>query len=65
MTVFDKVFYRDLIEAIILKIEGNYALIQFDSGTKICTNLHALKKIPQVCIVERQGGCIKNDPANI
>jgi hypothetical protein len=62
MLVGDRVKYSHSEEVVILKIEGNYALIQFDSGTKICNNLHGLKKIPQVCIVERQGGCIKNDP---
>jgi len=37
MLVGDKVKYNHLNEVVILKIEGNYALIQFDSGTKICT----------------------------
>lgn len=40
----DKVKYSRSSKAVILKIEGNYALIQFDSGTKICTNIHGLKK---------------------
>jgi hypothetical protein len=45
MSVGQRVKYSRLIEAVILKIEGNYALIQFDSGTKICTNIHGLKPV--------------------
>jgi len=44
MKIGDRVKYNRTSEAVILKIEGNYALIQFDSGTKICTNIHGLKK---------------------
>jgi hypothetical protein len=45
MQVGDKIKYNRTTKAVILKIEGNYALIQFDSGTKLCTNLHGLKKM--------------------
>lgn len=45
MKVGQRVKYSSSSEAFILKIEGNYALIQFDSGTKICTNIHGLKPV--------------------
>lgn len=45
MSVCQRVKYSSSSEAVILKIEGNYALIQFDSGTKICTNIHGLKPV--------------------
>jgi len=44
LNVGDTVRYNRTSTAVILKIEGNYALIKFESGTKICTNIHGLKK---------------------
>jgi len=44
MRVGDQVIYSSKKVVTILKIEGSYALIQFDFCCKICTNLHGLKK---------------------
>jgi hypothetical protein len=53
MKIGDRVKYNRTSEAVILKIEGNYALIQFDSGTKICTNLHGLKSHKNITICQK------------
>jgi hypothetical protein len=44
LKVGETVTYNCTQKAVILKIEGNYSLIEFDSGTKICTNINGLKK---------------------
>jgi|NOAtaT_6_FD_contig_41_4722074_length_1106_multi_2_in_0_out_0_2 hypothetical protein len=62
MLVGDKVKYNHLNEVVILKIEGNYALIQFDSGTKICTNLHGLKKSPKCASLRGKEDVLKMTP---
>ena len=45
MKAGNKVKYCKKQIVTILKIEGDHALIQFESGTKICTDLNALSII--------------------
>lgn len=42
--VGDRVIYSRGNVVTVLKIQGNYALVEFEAGAKICTTIHGLKK---------------------
>ena len=43
MKIGDRVRYNTKEIVTILNISGNYCLVLFESGTRICTNLNSLK----------------------